>query len=180
MTKGGRELLSKVLIESSCQGGWSNQRTCVFQAERGHVEPMIDPSWCTIQRHCGSSFLLLVLLVGDLKSVQYCLSMRLDAQQFFWNRTALLFQLRLISLPVIYTLGLLYCVWLKSNSAKKEIMFSCKYLQDKAQWIYCGATVAGLLGNRPSNREAACCFVALPICELEKAPTTCLLDRKPL
>lgn len=38
------ESLWKSLIESSCQEGWSNQRTCVFQVQRGHVECMINPA----------------------------------------------------------------------------------------------------------------------------------------
>lgn len=50
------ELLSKDLIESSCQGSWSNQRTCVFQVEKGHVESTINPaSWSTIQRQLFSA-----------------------------------------------------------------------------------------------------------------------------
>lgn len=45
------ELLSKDLIESLCQRGGSNQRTCVFQVERDHVESTINPtSWFSIQR----------------------------------------------------------------------------------------------------------------------------------
>lgn len=45
------ELLWKSLIESSCQGGWSNQRACVFQVKRGHVESIINPtSWSSTQR----------------------------------------------------------------------------------------------------------------------------------
>lgn len=53
------ELLWKSLIESSCQGGWSNQGTCVFQVRRGHVESMINPAVG------GGGFLLMLSALRD-------------------------------------------------------------------------------------------------------------------
>ena len=74
------ELLSRGLIESLCQGGGGNQRTCVFQVEKGHVESAISPtSWCRIRRQLRS-------IVGSLHSQKYCasslMSFLLDVQQF--------------------------------------------------------------------------------------------------
>lgn len=77
-----RELLSKGLIESSCQGGCSNQRTCVFQVERGHVESMINLTNLLIHHskttvfYCCCSF-----LVFCCTFLKYSVSTSLDVQQ---------------------------------------------------------------------------------------------------